>query len=756
MITTGEQSSELGGTVTAGSAAESRDLATPVAAGNPGSPRPVSGRGRGLGPPLGRLEWLGVAGLLLLSLCFNVYRLDTEGYGNTYYAAAVKSMAQSWHNFFFAAFDPGGFISVDKPPLGLWLQVASVKLFGFHGLSLLLPQALAGMLSVGLLYLLVRRAFGVLAGLLAGLALAVTPISVVTDRNNTMDALLVLIVLLGAWTAFKAAEGGRLRWLLLCATLVGLGFNVKMLQAYLVVPAFWLLYLLGAPLRRRTRLWHLAVATLVLLAVSLSWAVAVDLTPAGARPYVGSSGSNSELSLILGYNGLGRITHALPAAVRRLPFLDIPIDLDVAPGFAPGIGSAGPLRLLNQGLAGQLGWLLLPAVLGLVVGLAGLRHRRPLNRQGQALVLWGGWLAVAGGYFSFARFFHPYYLVMLAPPVAALTGIGLRLLWREYRRSSRLGLLLPAALVAAALVQAHILAPYPDWSRWLRPLVLTVCLLAAAALLGGWLLRRPGGRLLVATTAVGALVLLVAPATWAAISVQNGAGGAWIPQAGPSQGFGFPGPGGGPPGPPLRSGPAARGVVPGMGGPVGGPPSFGTARQGAAPGGPGGGPTPRGGPGFGGGGAMTFSGAGWDVLDPGLVRYLEAQQGSTRDLVATPTSSYASLFILATGRPVLALGGYQGWDRILTPAQLAAMVADGTLRFFYLPSGGGGSFGPGAPADASATTDLADWVQAACSAVPATAWQTTTAAGQSTGGSGQRGPGGAQQLYDCAATVQAT
>src|SRR5579883_1799233 len=256
-------------------------------------------------------QWLGLAGVLIISACLNLLQLSREGYANTYYAAAVKSMLMSWHNFFFVSFDPGGFVTIDKPPLGFWIQTASAKLFGFSGFSILLPEALAGVLSVAVLYRLVARVWGRGAGLLAALFLAVTPISVATNRNNTIDSLLVLAVLLAAWAVMRAVETGRLRWLLLGAVLVGLGFNIKMLEAYLVVPALGLVYLVGARAGWWRRLGHLALDAVVMLSVSLSWAVAVDLIPASARPYVGSSGTNSELNLALGYNGLQRLTGAL-------------------------------------------------------------------------------------------------------------------------------------------------------------------------------------------------------------------------------------------------------------------------------------------------------------------------------------------------------------------------------------------------------------------------------------------------------------
>src|SRR2546430_12597024 len=249
---------------------------------------------------------LALVGITLISVFMNFFQLGKNGFGS-YYPPAVRSMMDNWHNFFFASYDPGGFVTVDKPPVGFWFQVASAKLFGFTPFSILLPQALAGVLSVILLYYLVRRHFVVTAALLTALALALLPISIVTNRNITIDSTLALTLLIGAWAVMRAAETGRLRWLLLSAAIVGIGFNVKMLEAYLVVPAYGLLYLLAAPISLWKRMGQLALAVVVLLAISLSWALVVDLTPASLRPYVGSSQNNSEISLALGYNGINRL-----------------------------------------------------------------------------------------------------------------------------------------------------------------------------------------------------------------------------------------------------------------------------------------------------------------------------------------------------------------------------------------------------------------------------------------------------------------
>jgi 4-amino-4-deoxy-L-arabinose transferase-like glycosyltransferase len=725
-----------------------------------------------------RVAWqhLGLGLVLLLSAGLNCWNLAKEGYANSYYAAAVKSMLQSWHNFFFVSFDPGGFVTVDKPPLGFWIQTASAKLFGFHGWSILLPEALAGVLSVTLLYHLVRRIFGPTTGLIAALALAVTPISVVTDRNNTIDSLLVLTVLCAAWATLKAVETGRLRWLLLSMTLVGLGFNIKMLEAYLVLPALVLVYLLGAPHRWRTRILHLALGLVILLAVSLSWAVAVDLTSAGARPYVGSTQDNSELSLALGYNGLNRllgnndgpraggsvpggsdggiaVTGQLPGAVQipstvpsstdgQLPGNPPVADGSLAggpddgnggfPGGGPGgggpggtgeNGAKGVLRLLDPQLAGQIGWLLPLALVGLFA--AGWRlfirpfrqrgavggeqptdeipfgpepatparafaHigrtlRTTLNARQQSVVLWGMWFATMAAFFSVAGMFHRYYLSMLAPGIAALAAIGIAVLWRAYRRRQPLGWLLPAAFVGTAVVQAKVLAEYAGYRQWMTPLILGIGVAAALALLVARirpvaLARR---RLGIAAVTAGLCALLVAPTVWAAVSVRDGGGGG-LPAAGPQvQGQGFPG----------------------GGNRVGGMPAD-----------------------MGGG------------TDSALIAYLTANRGDTKYLVAVPSSQSADAIILSTGEPVMAMGGFTGSDPILTADSLAKLVQDGTVRYFLLGGGGpGGGFG----GQQSATS----WVTTSCTAVPSRTYQSSgTSAGTGTRAGGF---GGVQQLYDC-------
>jgi 4-amino-4-deoxy-L-arabinose transferase-like glycosyltransferase len=465
--------------------------------------------------------------IVLLSTFLNFFQINQVGYGNVYYAAAVKSMLHSWHAFFFVSFDSGGFVSVDKPPLGFWLQCASAKIFGFSGGSLLLPEAVAGIFSVMVLYLLVRRIWGPLAGQLAALALALSPVSIVMNRSNNIDGLLVLTVLLATWMACRAAESGRLRWLMLCALMVSLGFQIKTLEAYLVVPALSLVYLLGAPLRWRRRIWHLSVALALLLVLSFTWITIVDLTPGSQRPYVGSSQTNSEIELTFGYNGLDRLLGYKGANSHNA-------NSRSAASSVTEDGAPGIFRLFNQQLGSQAGWLLPLALLGPVVAAWQTRRRWPLDRQQQSLILWGTWLLTGGIFFSGANFYHTYYLTMLAPAICALFSIGVLALWHDYRRRGWRGWLLPIVLVGTAVVQAVILSHFSVWSAWITPIVLGWCLIAALILTLARLelpLSIPSA-FLISAIALGVLTLLLAPTVWDVVTLQQVPNAAF-PTAGP-------------------------------------------------------------------------------------------------------------------------------------------------------------------------------------------------------------------------------
>lgn len=288
-----------------------------------------------------------VLALMALSLGLHLSNISSIGDANAYYTAAVQSMLQSWRNFFFVAAEPGGSVTVDKPPLGFWIEAAFAAVLGVSGLSTSLPNILAGVFAIPVLYTVVRRHAGEEAGLVAALVMTLTPVFVATNRNNTIDGMLVFCLLLAVWAFVKATESGRLRWLLLGAFLVGLGFNIKMLQAYLPLPAFYALYFFGSREGWGRKLLHLTLATVLLLVVSFSWAIAVDLTPPDQRPYIGSSGDNTAMSLIFGYNGLLRVFNrgmgggAQAAQAPQAPQGTSIPQAPVAPGAFPPI-QAGP------------------------------------------------------------------------------------------------------------------------------------------------------------------------------------------------------------------------------------------------------------------------------------------------------------------------------------------------------------------------------------------------------------------------------
>jgi 4-amino-4-deoxy-L-arabinose transferase-like glycosyltransferase len=657
--------------------------------------------------------------VILLSLFMNFYQLGQNGFGNLYYAAAIRSMLDSWHNFLFVSFDPGGFVSIDKPPLGFWLQAASAKILGFTPFSIFLPQALAGVLSVLLLYYLVRRHFGVVASLLAALALAISPISVLTNRNNTIDCILVLVMLLGAWAVLRAAESGKLRWLLLCAVFVGLGFNIKMLEAYLVVPAYGLLYLLAAPRRIWVRIGHLALAALLMLTISLSWAVAVDLSPAANRPYVGSSQNNSEISLALGYNGIQRLLGQFgfgdsnaggnTSGNTTRQFQPPSTSSGTSTGNFPqtgsggasqqpqGFGSGGPgqtsqgvggsngggsssgmfntgnpglLRLFNEPLGGQIVWLLPMALFGMLA-LAWQRRPRPReDRKQQSLILWGTWLLTVAVFFSVASFFHQYYLSTFAPAICALFGIGVVVMWQDYRRSGWRGWLLPLVLILTALEQIHIITSNPTWGMWLIPLIAIPCAIAAAILFAARLMPRLRlhAQVLAPVLGIALLALMLTSAVWSTIPVLADEA-ASLPVAGAS-------------------------------------------------------------------GQSTFGSRGMSNVDTALISYLQAHKGNAKYLVAVASSNEADSIILATNQPVMALGGFSGSDPILTTSQLAALVKSGTVRYFLL--NGTGSGGPGG----SSQSALITWITQHSKVISSSQWQSSSTSSTSSGF------GGSEQLYE--------
>ncbi len=366
-------------------------------------------------------RWARPALLVLTVAAGFLYAWNATGNLEIYYAAAVRSMSTSWHDFVFASFDPAGTISVDKLPGAFWVQALSVRVFGLHAWAIVAPQVVEGMASVLVLYRVVRRLSGAPAGIVAAGVLVLSPATVLLNRGNIPDTLMVLLLLLAADATVSAIISGRLRSLVLAGILVGLAFQAKMIEAWLVLPALALAYLVSARGGLGRKLAHLLAAGAVVAAVSLSWMALVSVWPAHDRPYVDGSSTNSIFSQVFVYNGFGRLDQASPNQL-----------LTKSIGLALGSTPPGWDRLLSGDGGRDTAWLIPAALVALVACLLACRRRNDLLRAGTAL--WGTWLVVLLIVFSASTTINPYYTAALSPAIAALVGMGLALAW-EHRTS---------------------------------------------------------------------------------------------------------------------------------------------------------------------------------------------------------------------------------------------------------------------------------------------------------------------------------
>jgi 4-amino-4-deoxy-L-arabinose transferase-like glycosyltransferase len=697
-----------------------------------------------------------LGGLIVLAALLNLWGLGRNGFANDYYSAAVRSMSLSWHNFVFASADPSGVMTVDKPPLALWVQALSVRVFGYHPLSMLVPQALMGIASVVLAYDLVRRRFGRTGGFVAGLALALTPITVAISRHNNPDALLVLCCVAALWCTVRALEDGRTRWVVLAGVCVGLGFETKMLVALVVVPGIALAYLLVAPRGRLRALRQLLAGGVAMALVGGAWPALMALTPASQRPWISGTSDNSIFSLIFEYNGLGRV--------------------DGQAGGPPGAGggggamfggSTGPLRLLNSALGGQAGWLLGFALVSAIGLLIATRLRRADARSGW-LVAVGGAFATTAVLFSFASgIFHPYYVSLLAPFAAALVGAGAAQMLGGGRGAR---ILAPLALAGGVVTELIVLGDYPGQLTWLAPVLIAACALAAIALVVASSRRA---RLIAASVGIGALLL--APSVWAVDTLGHATSGTF-PEGGPANvqsagggGFGARGGFGGP------GGAGARAAAGGPGGAVGpalfgaggeaGASSVGQPPQGAAGGAEttgGGAGTAPGGPGLA-GGWFTGGGFGGGAFGGPMgngrtitraVSYVKRHGGGT---IAVSSQSSAASAIIASGAKVAGIGGFSGRESDVSASWLAQRVSSGAIRWVLVEATGSQGSGPRLAGDTRAGSKAAmTAVAKACSRVALasgegssaeTTARGTAGAAATSGSGGSRGSG--RTLYDC-------
>jgi 4-amino-4-deoxy-L-arabinose transferase-like glycosyltransferase len=641
------------------------------------SPRTLRARGwRQIGPQHGAL-----AAVLVLSGLLEFVRLSQNGFANAYYSAAVKSMLRSLHGFFFVVADPNGLITVDKPPLGLWLQALSAKLFGFAPLSLLIPEGVCAVLAVALMYRIVAPRFGSLAGLVSAFALAVFPSFVAVSRDNGIDTLLVLLMLASAGAGLAAIDSGRLRMLVWSGVLAGLAFNTKSLAALLCIPPIAVGYLVCAPGSLRRRLAQLGAAGVVFLLVAASWSIVVDLTPASQRPYVGGSLTNSELQLEFGYNGFGRV-----GGQQGGPGTTKLSHIQVAPLVRPGVnspqspaerqyfathprshrhatasprvatrgrhrrsapipfgGTRSPLRIFATGLGDQAGWIVPLALIGMLALAIVVRGRD--DRRTAGVYVLGGWLLVELLTLDFsAGIVHPYYASALAPGVAAMAGAGAVAIGALVRsaKSSRalIGYVLAVLAVSSTVATQLVLIDregYPLW--WRVPLVavglLAVVATALARTRGSWALA----------VAIGAL--LVAPTVYS-FSVWLAPVDGTFPTAGPYNYAGY--------------------------------------------------------------GGVGFSPA-IVAADRGLIGYLETHGATKPYALLTQSSDLASPLILL-GLPASAEGGYGASDPVLSNSDLATLVASGRARYLLIG-------GPYADRGGNSANDAARLV---CPEIPQIIW----------------------------------
>jgi 4-amino-4-deoxy-L-arabinose transferase-like glycosyltransferase len=592
---------------------------------------------RALRLPLPKPE---LAALLVLAAVLDLWALDRNGWANTYYSAAVRSMAGSWHDFLYASFDSAGVMTVDKPPLALWVQALSVRAFGMSSWAMLVPQALMGIATVGLAYDMTRRVFGRPAGFVAGLVLALTPITVAISRHNNPDALVVLCSTAALWFVVRALADGRTRDLVWAGVMVGLGFETKMGTALLVLPALAAAYFWIAPRGRMVAVRQLLAGGAAMAAVALAWPVLVWLTPASSRPWVSGTADNSIWSLIFGYNGLGRLDGQAGG----------PGGTAGGPGAAGGGGmgsvfggDTGITRLVDASLGGQAGWLIGMALVGGLAIAVLTRLRRTDARTGWIIAA-GGAFATTAIAFSYAKgIFHPYYVSMLAPFTAVLVGATAGTILRGDVAAR---IVAPLAIAGGVVTEVMVIHRGAADVESLVPVAIVAGLAAAAVLAA----RLPAKvRAIALTIALGAL--LIAPATWAAQTLGHATSGTF-PAGGPaSQGMGFGGPGGGP------GGARGRAAFSPNGGTAGG---------------------------FGGGGMF-----GADSNLTAAVAYAESHGGGT---VAVSSQQGAADTIIRSGANVAALGGFSGRESDVSASWLAQAVRDGRIRY-VLTGGDGGPMG---------------------------------------------------------------
>lgn len=650
--------------------------------------------------------------ILILAAFLYAWNIWEAGEANNFYTAAIVSMTKSFKNFWYASFDPAGFITVDKPPVALWFMTISAKIFGVHGWSVVLPSILFGIGSVYLIYSLVSKRFGKVPARISALIMTLTPIVVADSRTNNMDATLVFFLLLSVWFVQKSVIKEQQRYLWISFALIGFSFNIKMLQAFMILPALYLYYWIAAKTNWKKKLLHLSIATIFLAVFTLIWPMSVDMTNSSKRPYEGGSETNSAMELAFGYNGtqrlLGQTTGtggafpgmgssskksgksmtppsgssskksgtksstnaptppsgskkktasgnppAKPSGSKKGNAPTIPTGNKTGQpggnkstgggagtggggGGAFNIGTAGPFRLLQKELGPQISWLMLLAVFGVISSYAYFRGSKmkkwyALNDQRRDLWLWLGWMIPVAGFFSVASFFHPYYTIMLAPAMAALAGIGIYTMIKQWREKSLWAMLLPLSILATSILQAWYLTDYYPTLAWV--LLIAGIIISLPLFVLPWIAIKLKNK---RVWPIAALIIVMIAPTWWSLTPTLAGSSDGIPSAGPS----------------LLS---------------------------AA----------------GGGGGMGNS-----QTDSTLLNYVEKHQGKAEYLFATDDSSTAAPYIIASGKAVMAMGGFNGTDKAITLTQFKKLVKEGKLKYYYSGGKTGGS-----------NTEIVSWIK---------------------------------------------
>ncbi|MFE9645457.1 ArnT family glycosyltransferase [Streptomyces sp. NPDC006365] len=691
--------------------------AAPTVAPEDGSPKRPFVRRLWRGRPEDH-RWVRPAflGALLLIGALYTWNLTASGYANSFYSAAVQAGSQSWKAFFFGSLDSANAITVDKPPASLWPMALSVRLLGLNSFAILFPQVLMAVATAGMLYGAVRRRFGAAAGFITMAVFALTPVAALMFRFNNPDALLALLMAVTVYCVLRAMEKARTKWLVWAGAAVGFAFLVKTLQAFLILPPLALIYVLFAPTTLRRRIGQVLLAGLSMVVAGGWWVAIVELWPTSSRPYIGGSQNNSFLELTFGYNGLGRINGEETGSVGG--------------GQGGGWGETGWDRMFSSNIGGQISWLI-PAALILCVAAVVLLfpHSRLRSSGGTpmagrtdtaraAFLAWGGSLLITMMIFSFMQgIFHEYYTVALAPYVAPLIGMGAVVLWEE-RGKTWVSLTLAGAMTATAVWGYVLLNRSSDYLPWLKWLVLVGGLAAALGLIFA---NRLGRRLAMGVVGLSFITALAGPTAYTLTTLNEGHSGS-IVTAGPTVAGGRGGPGGGG----MGGGPGGTGGAPG--GVPGQNQQNGNGQAGRPPTGgfPGGG-TPGGGqnqqgqqgqnqqggtPGAqGDGGGMGGAGGMGGLLNGATVgdeakELLEANSGDYTWVAAAIGAQNAASYQLATGDPVMAIGGFNGSDPSPTLAEFKQYVEDGNIHYFVA----GGGMGRGD--DSSGTgSQISEWVQ---------------------------------------------